>query len=409
MSESGKSGSLGTTQLMAFVGAAQLEAVQTLSSDYPRIVVHVGDVAAATEYLRANPSPEILLIEVPSAEAAPALLDALADVVNPHTKVLVTGTIDSYRFYHWLMDLGIHEYVLQPFTADQLKAAIVKGSAKKAAAAQTAEPQKKTLIAVIGTRGGVGATTVATNLAAYIAREYQQSTALIDLDYYFGTIALGMDMEPSRGMRDALEKPDRVDAMFLERVMVKPFAHLSLLAAEEQLHEVIPTQANAGEAIFGALKENFSTVVVDVPRQMTPLSRYVLAHADHVIMVATPQLPDFRDALRIRDYLVDQMKRPGPKVLLNRVGEAGRDELSASDFKKHYGDTPYMKLSHMPEAFGAAAKGELLWDIAKLKQPLAPLKALAAECLGKDAEAEEAAEKNTKKSGSFFSKGKNSK
>ncbi len=399
MNEAGKSGSLGTTQLLAFISAGQAEAVRALVGDYPRLVVEEGDATTATHYLREHSSPEILLIEVSSAEAAHAQLDALADVVNPHTKVLITGTIDSYRFYHWLMGLGIHEYVLQPFTAEQLSHAIAKGSAKKAADKAAAIPQKKSLIAVMGTRGGVGTSTVAVNLAAHIARTYDEPTALIDLDYYFGTVALSMDMEPSRGMRDALEKPDRVDAMFLERVMVKPFKPLALLAAEEPLHEPITSSPVAGEAIFSALKENFTNVVVDVPRQMSPLTRYVLNAADHVVLVSGAQLADFRDALRIRDYLVEQLKRPGPKVVLNRVGEGGKEELSMADFKKHYGAAPAMKLPYLRDAFGAAARGELLIDHAKLKPQLAPLRELAAECLGKTvdnpAEAEQKLRKKT--------------
>ena len=317
-------GKLGSTQLLAFVNAESGEAVCAACSElgFKQAVTEVGDVASATAYLRENASPEILLIEVADAESAPAALDALADVVNPHSKVIVCGAVDSYRFYHWLLDLGIHEYLLQPFTSVQLKQAIVKGAAKKAETAATDTPGIKKLVALVGARGGVGTSLIATNLAAIFAREHRLSTALIDLDPYFGSIALGLDLEPARGLRDALEKPDRIDSLFLERVMVKPFAPLSILSAEEPLSEPLNAQANAGEMLFAALREKFGIVVVDLPRQMNPIARYVLAQADHVILVAEPQLTSLRDALRLKDLLVEKLRRPAPHLLLNRVGLA---------------------------------------------------------------------------------------
>lgn len=405
MTDHGKSGSLGTTQLMAFVGAGHAEAVRAATSalGLAKLVVESGDVTQAASYLKEHPSPEILLVEVGSVEAAPAQLDALADVVNPTTKVIVTGNSDSYRFYHWLMELGIHEYVLQPFTPEQLQRAIQKGAVKKEQGAQARGPNMHKLIGVMGARGGVGTSTIATNLAALIAREQQQPTALIDLDFYFGSIALGFDLEPVRGMRDALEKPDRVDAMFLERVMVKPFQPLSILAAEEPLHDTIHAQPNAGEMIFGALKEKFAVIVVDIPRQINPLTRYALAHADQMLLVTEPQLVDFRDALRIKDYLTEQLKRPAPFVVMNRVGLAGKEELPMSEFKKHYGAAAGIKIPYMPEAFTASTQGELLIDYPKLKGALAPLHKLAAQIAGAETDAD-AVEKEKKPSASLLAR-----
>lgn len=337
------------------------------------------DITAATDYLKTNPSPQFLLVEVPSAEAAPALLDALADAVHPGCKVIVTGKIDTLSFYQWLIGLGIHEYLLAPFTPAQLTAALEKGAATTPAAA--APPVKK-LIAVIGARGGVGATTVATNLAASFATDLHLSTALVDLDPHFGTVLLGLDLEPVRGLRDALEKPDRVDSLFLDRVMVKPIPNLAILSAEEALPETLATAANAGQVLFSALAEKFPVIVVDLPRQMNPLTRHVLAHADQVILVAEPQLLALRDALRLKDYLVDQLKRPAPLLLLNREGMAAKQELSLGDFTKHFGAAPVVRIPFIAEALAASARGELLSANAKTAPAMAGLRQLAQRLTG---------------------------
>ncbi len=293
--------------------------------------LHEGDVGDAVQFLKDNASPEFLLVEIPSAEAAPALLDKLADVVNPQTKVIACGPVDTLSFYQWLMGLGIHDYLLEPFTATQLAASLTKGAVTASA---STIPTERRLIAVIGSRGGVGTSTVATHLATLSAREHGRDTALLDLDPHFGSIALGLDLEPGRGLRDALEKPDRVDALFLERVMVKPFDRLSILSAEEPLSEAITAQPNAGEMLLAALGNQFSVLVADLPRQINPLTRHVLAHADTTVLVVERNLLNLRDALRLKDYIIDTLRRPAPLVVVNRAGHAPKHELSKGRFRQ---------------------------------------------------------------------------
>lgn len=368
---------LSNQRLLAFVtDPASADAVRAVSGAQ----LQGGDAAAATEFLRNNPSPQALLVEIPSADAAPKLLDALADRVHPSTKVIITGKVDTLSFYQWLMGLGIQEYLLAPFTATQLEAALNKPEGGVAAAAAKTPTGK--LVAVIGARGGVGTSTIATNLAALFALEQKLPTALVDLDPHFGSVALGLDLEPGRGMRDALEQPDRVDGLFLDRVLIKPFANLSILSAEEPLQETLNPQANAGQVLFSALGEKFRMVVADLPRQMGPLTRHVLAHADKILLVSEPHLIDLRDALRLKDYVVEQLKRPAPLLVINREGIAGKQELSMGDYAKHYGGTPTLRLKFLADAYAASAQGELLVKNPKLASALEPLRSLAAKLSG---------------------------
>lgn len=373
------SGTLGTLQLLVFADASCREPCQQASKElgFTQVRIEAGTVANATEFLSQQPSPEILVIEIGSQEQAPAELDALANVVNPHTKVLATGKVDSIRFFQWLSDLGIDGYLLQPFTAAELKQAIAKGAIHKAEVTANEPEEKKKIIAVVGARGGVGTTTIATNLAAIAAKELSLPTALVDLDPYFGSAALVLDLMPSKGMREAFDKPDRVDGLFLERVMVKPFSHLSVLSAEEPLHEMVAPQSNAGEMILGALREKFRVIIADLPRQINPLTKHMLAQADHVLMVADPQVSCLRDCLRYRDYLVDHLKRPAPIMVLNRVGQSKENELSKQDFAKHFGHAASLELHFAHDAISANAEGQLWTEKPKLNSQLQALRGLS--------------------------------
>jgi pilus assembly protein CpaE len=371
-----------TPYLFAFLrDTASADAVRTaMQAEGQTAEVQTGTITHAIKHFATNASPEILLVEVPSAEEAPKLLDKLADVVDPNTRVIVTGKIDTYSFYSWLMGLGIAEYLLQPFTDVQFKAALTKGTHVPAS---SLPPEERKLITVIGARGGVGTTTVAIHLAMIFAKEHGIKTALLDPDAHFGSVALGLDLEPLRGLKDALEKPDRVDALFLERVMVKPFANLSILSTEEPLNESITPQATAGEALIAALQEEFPLVIIDLPRQINPLAHVALAQADLVVLVAEPSLMNLRDALRIKDYLVDTLKRPMPSVIVNRRGLNGKHELIKSDFTKHFGAAPAAEIPYLVEAFEAMSRGETLLSNVKGSALVDPLRGIAAKFTGK--------------------------
>ena len=182
--------------------------------------------------------------------------------------------------------------------------------------------------------------------------------------------------------------------------MVKPFNQLSILSAEEALTETIAMQANAGEMMLAALREKFRVIVADVPRQMNPLTRHILSQADHVIIVAEPQVTALRDSLRLKDYLVDGLKRPTPLVVLNRVGLSSANEVSARDFEKNYGHAVSASLPFMHEAVAAGAQGELLNTVPKLSTVLNPLRGLAKHIVG-EVENDEAA---SEKSGSILNR-----
>ena len=92
------------------------------------------------------------------------------------------------------------------------------------------------MTAVIGVRGGVGASTIATSLGWLLGDAEGRSTALLDLDVHFGTGALAFDLEPGRGLTDAIENPSRIDGLFIERAMVKATDKLSVLSAEAPLN-----------------------------------------------------------------------------------------------------------------------------------------------------------------------------
>ncbi len=344
-----------TTTISSFVAfASNISDLSTLkafaqSRGLNESDVHQGTIIEATTYLKNNPSPDVLLVEIPSQEHAATLLDGLAEVCDADTKVITIGAINEYSFYCWLMDIGIAQYLLCPLTEPALTGVFDKLTSTLAGEQKDKPPS--VLVAVMGARGGVGATSVAINLAAILAEHTHKKVALVDLDPQEGSVALALDMQPSVGLRDALEKPDRIDSLFLERVMNKLGKHLSVLSAEESLAEQLAVNEQAAAPLLAELRNKYDYVVLDVPRHMNGFTKTCLQTADHTLLVTELSLLSLRDTLRMQDAMQGGWKAKPPTIIANRVGLASKVEVPVVDFEKGVGAKISQQIPFVPEVF----------------------------------------------------------
>jgi pilus assembly protein CpaE len=337
---------------LAFAGGDDAEALKQFAAAHsiPPECVEAGDIRTATQFLKSNPSPEMLLVEIPSAQEASGLIDALADVCEPDTKVVITGHVNEYSFYCWLTEIGVFSYLLKPLTPAMVEGVYQKAHAPVAEVGKLEKPKAK-VIAVTGARGGVGASTIALNLAALLAEYTSLHIALVDVDPQDGCLALQLDVEPSRGLREALERPERIDDLFVERVMHKVSPNLSVLCAEESMQDKINTHEQTSKNLMNEVRSKFDVVVLDVPRNPTGLAKQCLKEATQVVLVADMSLPSLRDVLRISDAMRETLGLPQPLVLANRVGAAPKQELRKEDFEKGIGTALAASIAYAPDVF----------------------------------------------------------
>jgi pilus assembly protein CpaE len=205
-------------------------------------------------------------------------------------------------------------------------------SAPKANDASTAKKHVST--AVVGTRGGVGASTLATSLAWLFSADHKLPTALLDLDVHFGTGALALDLEPGRGLTDAIENPSRIDGLFIERAMVRANERLSVLSAEAPINQPMVTDGAAFFQLQEEMRNAFESTVLDLPRHM--LIQYPhLVHDAHVaVVVAELTLAATRDTIRILAWLKSNAPQTKVVVVANRVPAGGALEISKKDFEQ---------------------------------------------------------------------------
>lgn len=319
-------------------------------------IIHQGDVNNAIEHLASAPTPDYLIVDIATAEDAPDALDRLADVCDPNVKVIVTSTVDEYSFFRWLTEIGVHFYLLKPLGSENLEAAF---TAQPATAAAEAGARRGKLVAVIGARGGVGASTVALSMSAILGTVHKVDTALLDLEPQWGTASMMLDLEPGRGLREALSKPDRIDGLFLDRVMLKYHEHLAILSSEEPFDTLIDIHPDAAETLLGEALQKYAMVIADLPREISPFTQTVLKEADHVVVISELTLLGLRDAMRLQDLLTTHLKVKKLHMVANRTGLVGKFEMPKADFEKSVGSKLAATIPFDLEAYGKLAGGDL--------------------------------------------------
>ena len=321
--------------------------------------IQMGGMAAAIEAYRCAPTPNVILLETDGRSDVLAGLDQLATVCDSGTRVVVIGRINDVTLYRELVRRGIRDYVIAPVTAIDMVRSICN---------LFAAPEAKAvgrIIAVVGAKGGVGASTIAHNIAWAIARDLAMDSVVADLDLAFGTAGLDYNQDPPQGIADAVFSPDRVDTAFMDRLLSKCTDHLSLLAAPATLDRVYDFGEEAFDAIFDTLRSTMPCIVLDVPHQWSGWTKRALLSADDILIVAAPDLANLRNTKNIFDLL--RGARPNdraPLYCLNQVGVPKRPEINASEFAKAIETQPIVTIPFDPQMFGAAANnGQMIAEI----------------------------------------------
>jgi pilus assembly protein CpaE len=340
-------------------------AVQAASEDRRMAKAHLrvqmGGIAAAGEAYRSSPTPNVIMIETETrAEDILAGLDELAEVCDEGTRVVVVGRFNDITLYRELIRRGVSEYLIAPVRTLDVVAAICG-----LYSSQDAKPVGR-IVAVVGAKGGVGASTVAHNVAWAIARDLSLDAVVADLDLAFGTAGLDYNQDPPQGVADAVFSPDRIDTAFIDRLLSKCTDHLSLLAAPATLDRVYDFTAEAFEPVFDALRASVPCVVLDVPHIWSAWTKRVLIGADDILIVAAPDLANLRNAKNMVDML--RNARPNdrrPLYCLNQVGVPKRPEIKPADFSKALEDEPVAVIPFEPPVFGTAANnGQMIAEVA---------------------------------------------
>lgn len=360
---------------MAFLLDDQTESALRggLADQLNSVTIRRGGIRAAVRSLKNEESPRVLLVDVSGLEDDPVkALDDLAAVCSPDIKVIVLGDRADIEFYRLVTRrLGVDEYLRKPLTRDAVSSLI--GPYIAGAEPEQDRNRGGRVVAVCGARGGVGATTIAANLALQISEQTRSHVALLDLHLRGGHAALMLGERPGPGLRAALEDPEHVDGLLLDRVAIAVGDRMRVIAAEESLNSD-PTPTAAGVArVIKLLRQRFNVIVIDMPMPPSPAEREALLLARQALIVIQPDVASLRDAQQAKRLINSHIGAGRVLTVLNRSTMPGG--LKADMIEQGLGEKPEVVIPDLSKSLVKSANlgRPALRDSPALRRALTPL------------------------------------
>jgi pilus assembly protein CpaE len=365
---------------LAYVNDADSEAVllRSFSSvGIPGGRVVRGDIEAAIADLTQRGWPRLLVVDASGYPDPMMRVNRLADICDPSTEVIVIGDRNDIVLYRDMKAAGVAEYFFKPLVTGVLTRAlgnIVSGGAERPAA------RTGKLVVVLGVRGGVGATTIATQGAWHLAEKRGRRVLLLDLDLRSGDAALQLDAQPGHALREALEHPERIDDLFLERAVTKISDRLGLLAALEPLSDALEPSEETVLRLVSTLTHRYRFVVIDLPVASAVKLPQLLQLANVVLLVSDGTLISARETTRWREAIGPNTPERNTLHVLNKKGLAGA--LPAEEFRRALTADPDVTIPYDRDVARAALLGaKTLYETSAMQHAMTDL---ARELAGAD-------------------------
>lgn len=342
--------------------------------------IQAGGAAAAVEAYRDAPTPNVIVIEtVSDGRALLGNLDELAAFCDEGTRVVVIGHVNDVLLYRELMRRGVSEYLVAPVGVVDFIRAL-----SEIFSSPTAKPVGRT-VAVIGAKGGVGASTVAHNLAYAISRDLAVESLVVDMDLPFGTAGLDFNQDPPQGILEAALDPGRVDPNMIERLMSRCGERLQIIAAPSTLDRLYDFSAETFDPLADAVRSAVPAIVLDVPHMWTSWVRQNLVRADEILVVASPDLANLRNAKNLVDTLtLARPNDPRPRLVLNQVGMPKRPEIAAAEFARALDCVPLATIPFDAGLFGTATNnGQMVAEVMAKSKPAEAFVEIAKAVMGR--------------------------
>ena len=262
-----------------------------------------GGIARLIAYLeRAEIPPRLLIVDISGLETPLSEIDRLAQVCEPSIVVIAIGEQENVHLFRELLRAGLSDYITKPLSPDLLEPYV--RDRRPGILATPGAARRGRIVTISGARGGVGTTTLAVALAWRLANVQKRRVALVDLDLHGGAACVQLGLQPG-GLLDALENPGKIDALYLDRSLIRHGQRLSVLADEAPLRRDTPITPEALDPLLDTLAEDFHYVVVDAPRSFGSVFTHLLRKSRTRLFVLDRTLPALRDGARLLEMARD--------------------------------------------------------------------------------------------------------
>lgn len=285
-------------------------------------------------------SPSYIVLDIgamPSSDVI-AQLDNMAQYCEPHTRVVVMGTLNDISLYRELKARGVIEYFTKPADIPMLRSALMTQNPDVVNAMQRQTRDECSVVTFMSAASGDGSSTVALNTAYALAHEFDQPTVIIDMDYQFGMIARNLDQSSQFGIKDIFEYPDRIiDSTLIEKMLVSHLheTNLKVIAAPNDLRILPPIKPEVIRSLIATLKSQFKFIIIDLPHIWSPWVAAALGESNYSVMVAQLWLRSVTHSSRMlktwREIGIDANRT---LITINRSGAKFKEAVTEKDYER---------------------------------------------------------------------------
>lgn len=352
---------------IAFVADRKTEQVLksfVLEQAMPHVHIAVGGIDDAIAYLsKMERSPLFLLVDLQGSVMPLSDLGRLAEVCEPSVQVVALGERNDVGLFRSLLKIGVRDYLVKPLTVELLKRT-VNVSEGKVSPVTLARAGKT--IAFAGSRGGVGVTTLALNLARHLAEDTHRRVAYVDLNLCGGAANSMLGIQSNNGLTDVLQNVRRLDPQYVERTLVAKGSRLFVLSADLDYGTEREFEPGALPRVIELLCDSFHYVILDIGNPNHALAQEAFNHASRVYLVVDRSVHSTRETIRLLRFIEDRDNTPPTSVLLNNPNAATAGKVQTEDFMAAVGRSVLHEVQFEPKAISMA---ENLGEAPKEKAP----------------------------------------
>ncbi len=306
------------------------------------IQINKGSIEEARQWCIKNGAPNLLIVDAGDCVGLEASLRKLSEYCLPQMKLVVLGKKQEVSLYRSLMFAGVNDYHTTPLDIDALRLSLLHLQGYR-----IEKPLRHgRVICVVGSVGGCGTSSVAANLAHFLAEQQNQHVALVDFDMYHSQhpILLGVDYEPH--LEKIIADAERIDETLLAHSSQQVSENLHLFYAQDsQLHTHSQHQP---PATIQALAEHYATVIVDIPDINHPAMLEIIEQADNCILISDYSLNSFRYLAKLRAKAPLKHQR---QILVGNLSRSKKGRVPKAEITKTLGMEFSIELPFDAKAF----------------------------------------------------------
>jgi pilus assembly protein CpaE len=334
--------------------------------------------------------PDLVIVSLDSDQNKALQLIGTLSGEAPDLPILAVSARGDGQAILQALRNGAREFLTAPVVLEDLLKALRRLVPRAAGGAEGNGLTPKgasEVIAILGSRGGVGCTSLAVNLGATLAQDPNHGVALVDLDLALGDADVALDLMADYTLADVALNIERLDMQFLRRSLCKHASGLSLLPHPIQVEDASTIREEHMQRLIGLLRASYTHLIFDLSKSITPVDLMALRMADRILLVAQLELTSLRNVVRLLLSLGNEDEL-GQKVqiVLNRVGS--ECDISQKKAEETIGKPVFWQIPNDPKAMMESRnQGVPLLTLAPKSKLQASFQGLAAALTGKDIEA----------------------